>query len=191
MGDMRKLGFPPGSLLAAMLGEHAPTDVRRAAQRLRAEGAPALAVDDDIAALAAGLASSAVSRSAAVLDALPPLFWLEARRGEGAEHPGISGWVVERKRGEVALRQFGMGVGPGTAPEREGTATLRFGAGAEEGEADYVRGLITAVSLPEMLSQMGESAPVVLMPAEASSEEASLLRGFRLSVAVSRDSVPA
>lgn len=51
MQEMPRLRFPEGSLLAAMLGEHAPIDVRRAAQRLRAEGAPALAIDNGIAGL--------------------------------------------------------------------------------------------------------------------------------------------
>ena len=71
MQEMPRLRFPEGSLLAAMLGEHAPIDLRRAARRLRAEGAPALAIDDGIAGLASGLAFSGVSRSPAVLDVLP------------------------------------------------------------------------------------------------------------------------
>jgi hypothetical protein len=76
---MSKVKFPEGSLLAAMLNNQTPVDVRRAARRLRAEGAPALVVDDEIAALADGLSVSEVSRSPAVLDVLPPLFWLEAQ----------------------------------------------------------------------------------------------------------------
>ena len=179
--------FPEGSLLAAMFGGHAPVDVRRAARRLRAEGAPALAIDDDIAGLARGLASSEVSRSPAVLDVLPPLFWLEAQGEEG-----ISGWVVEKKRGGLAVRGFSIASGHDAVPEPQGTATLAFGAAAQGDDqgTGYVRGLVTAISLPEMLSQMGESSPVVLMPADASEQDASFLRGFRLSVAISPDSVP-
>ncbi|MBP0494477.1 hypothetical protein [Roseomonas indoligenes] len=181
--------YPAGSLLAVMLGEDAPIDVRRAARRLRSERAPALAVDDDIAALARGLASAEMSRSPAVLDALPPLFWLEAHRQDGAGAPGIEGWVVERKGGGLAVRGFSFVSGDEALPVPEGTATVSFGADARE-ETGYLRGLVTAICLPEMLSQMGESSPVVLMPADAPEEEASLLRGFRLSVAMSPGSVP-
>jgi hypothetical protein len=192
MQGMLKSRFPGGSLLVAMLGEHAPMDVRRAAQRLRAEGAPALAIDDDIAGLARGLASSEVSRSPAMLDILPPLFWLEARREDGSGVRGISGWVVEKKRGGLAVRGFSIAPGHDAVPEPEGAATVLFGAGAQEedGETRYVRGLVTAICLPEMLAQMGESSPVVLMPADAPDQDARLLRGFRLSVAISPDSAP-
>lgn len=189
MRDMPRLRFPEGGLLVAMLGEHAPVDMRRAARRLRAEGAPALAIDDDIAGLARGLAFSEVSRSPAVLEALPPLFWLEAR-WEGGH--GISGWVVEKKRGGLTVRGFSIASGPAAVPELQGAATVPFGAGAQEEdeEARYVRGLVTAISLPEMLSQMGESSPVMLMPADATEAEAGVLRGFRLSMAISPDSAP-
>jgi hypothetical protein len=87
-----------------MLGEEAPMDVRRAARRLRAEGVPALAIDDDIAGVARGLAFSEVSCSPAVLDALPPLFWLEAHREDGSSARRISGWVMEKKRCGLAVR---------------------------------------------------------------------------------------
>jgi hypothetical protein len=192
MHDMPKPKFPEGSLLVAMLGEHAPMDVRRAARRLRAEGAPALAIDDEIAGLAHGLATSEVSRARAVLDALPPLFWLEATRGAGADAHGISGWVMEKKEGRLAVRGFSIGLGPEAVPVPEGTATVLFDAGAQEedDEVGYLRGLVTAISLPDMLSQMGESSPVVLMPADASGADASFLRGFRLSVAISPTSAP-
>lgn len=191
MQGMPKPRFPEGSLLAAMLGEHAPTDVRRAAQRLRAEGAPALAIDDEIAGLARGLASSEVSRSPAVLDVLPPLFWIEARE-DGSGAPRRSGWVVEKKGGGLAVRRFGIASGHETVPEPEGTAMVPFGAGAreEDGATCYVRGLVTAICLPEMLSQMGESSPVALVPADASDRDATFLRGFRLSVAISPDMAP-
>jgi len=175
-----------------MLSEHAPMDVRRAARRLRAEGAPVLAIDDDIAGLARGLAFSEVSCSPAVLDVLPPLFWLEAQREDGSGARGIGGWVVEKKQGRLAVRGFSIASDHEAVPEPEGSATVPFGAGAQEEDEQtrYVRGLVTAISLPEMLSQMGESSPVVLMPAEASDQDASFLRGFRLSVAISPDSAP-
>ena len=175
-----------------MLGEHAPRDVRRAAQRLRAEGTPALAVDDDIAGLARGLASSDLSRSSAVLDVLPPLFWLEAHREGGSGPRGRGGWVVEKKRGGLAVRRFSIAFGPEVMPEPEGTNTVPFGAGAQEDDevTRYVRGLVTAISLPELLSQMGESPPVMLMPADASDRDVSSLRGFRLSMAISPGSAP-
>jgi hypothetical protein len=187
-----RLKFPADSLLAAMLGEDAPMDIRRAARRLRAEGAPALAIDDDIAGLACGLAVSEVARSPAVLDVLPPLFWLEAHREDGSGAHGIGGWVVEKKRGGLAVRGFSIASGPEAVPEPKGTATVPFDAGVQrdDEETSYVRGLVTAISLPEMLSQMGESSPVVLMPADASDQDASLLRGFRLAVAISPDSAP-
>jgi hypothetical protein len=72
-------------------------------------------------------------------------------------------------------------------PDPEDSATVPFGAGAQEDDEEtrFVRGLVTAISLPEMLSQMRESSPVVLMPADASHQDARLLRGFRLSVAIS------
>lgn len=192
MREMQRSRFPEGSLLVAMLGAHAPRDVRRAAQRLRAEGAPALAIDDDIAGLARGLAFSEMSRSPAVLHVLPPLFWLEARREDGSGSWGIRGWIVEKKRGGLAVRGFSIASTHEAVPEVEGAATLVFGSGAqEEDEATrYVRGLVTAVSLPELLSQMGESSPVVLMPADASDRDASFLRGLRLSVAISPGSAP-
>lgn len=192
MQGMPRLRFPEGSLLLAMLGEHASIDVRRAAQRLRAEGVPAVAIDGDIAGLARDLASSEVSNSPAVLDVLPPLFWLETRREDRFDTRGLSGWIVEKKRGGLAVRGFSVTVGPEAVPKPEGSATVLFGAGAQEKgeETRFVRGLVTAVALPEMLSQMGESSPVVLMPAEASDQDARLLRGFRLSIAISPDSVP-
>jgi len=184
--------FPEGSLLAAMLGEHAPVDARRAARRLRAEGAPALAVDDDIAALARGLASSEVSRAPAVLEALPPLFWLEAQREDGPGGAGIGGWVVEKKPDGLAARGFSIAFRPGAVAEPEGTTAVQFGtaARAEDEATRYLRGLLTAISLPEMLSQMGESSPILLLPADAPGQDAALLRGFRLSVAISPDSAP-
>lgn len=192
MQGMPRMRFPGGSLLAAMLGENAPMDARRAARRLRSEGAPALAIDDDIAGLARGLASSEVSHSPAVLDVLPPLFWLEAQREDGSGARGIRGWVVEKKRDGLAARSFRIASGHEAVPEPGGTATVPFGAGPQEEDEEtcYVRGLVTAVSLPEMLSQMGESSPVALMPADALDRDMRLLRGFRLSVAISPDSAP-
>lgn len=193
MQGMPRLTFPGGSLLAAILGEHAPMDVRRAARRLRAEGAPALAVDDEIAGLAQGLAAADVSHSPAVLDVLPPLFWLEAPSDAGTGLRGTRGWIVEKKRGGLAIRGFSVALGPEAQPEPAETATLPFDATVPEQEDEvtrYARGLVTAVSLPGMLSQMGESSPVMLMPAEASGQDASVLRGYRLSVAVSPASAP-
>jgi hypothetical protein len=192
MPEMPRLRFPEGSLLAAMLGEHAPMDIRRAARRLRTEGAPALAIDDDIAGLARGLAFSDVSRSPAVVDGLPPLFWLEAQREDGPGARRISGWIVEKKGGGLAIRGFSIAAGHEAVPEAEGVATVPFGTGAQEEDEEtrYVRGLVTAVSLPGMLAQMGESSPVMLMPADAPDQDASVLRGFRLSMAISPDSAP-
>lgn len=190
--DMPRLRFPEGSLLAAMLGEQAPRDIRRAALRLRAEGAPALAIDDDIAGLARGLAASDLSRSPVVLDVLPPLFWLEVERDGGSGPRARGGWVVEKRRGGLAVRGFSIAFDPGAMPEPEGTTTMPFSAGAQEDDeaTRYVRGLVTAISLPELLSQMGESPPVVLMPADASDRDVSALRGFRLSMAISPGSAP-
>lgn len=191
MQGMSRLRFPDGSLLAAMLGEHAPVDVRRAARRLRAEGAPALAIEDSIAELARGLALSEVSRSPAVLDVLPPLFWLEARQEDESAARGIRGWVVEKKGSGLSVRGFSIASSENAVPETEGTATVPFGAGPQEDEEiRRVRGLVAAISLPEMLSQMGEISPIMLMPADAPDRDVSILRGFRLSVAVSPDSVP-
>jgi len=192
MREMPRSSFPEGSLLVAMLGEHASIDIRRAARRLRAEGAPALAIDKDIAGLACQLAFSEVSHSPAVLDVLPPLFWLEAQREDGSGTRGIRGWVVEKKLGGLAARGFSIAFGHEAVPEPVGTATVSFGARPqkEDEETRCVRGLVTVVSLPEMMSQMGESSPVGLIPADASDREASFLRGFRLSVAISPDAVP-
>jgi hypothetical protein len=189
---MPRLRFPEGSLLAAMFGERAPVDVRRAARRLRTEGAPALAVDDDIAGLARGLASSEVSCSPAVLDVLPPLFWLEAQREDATGARRTSGWVVEKKPGMLAVRAFSITAGHEAAPEAEGMATVPFGAAAreEDEETRNLRGLVAAIGLPEVLLQMGESSPVLLMPADAPEGDAHLLRGFRLSLAISPDSAP-
>jgi len=192
MRTMPKLKFPTGSLLAAMLGTQAPVDVRRAAQRLRAEAAPALLVDDGIAGLAHGLAAAEIAHSPAVLDALPPIFWLEAQQ-EGAEDArGAAGWVVEKKGGGLAARGFAIAAGRDAVPMPQGTVTLQFGrrAPAEDAATAYVRGLVTAISLPEMFAQMGESSPVLLMPAETSDEEAGTLRGFQLSVAIPPDAAP-
>jgi hypothetical protein len=190
MQGMPRSKFPGGSLLAAILGEQAPMDVRRAARRLRAEGAPALAVDDEIAGLANGLALAEVSRSPAVLDVLPPLFWLEAPWEDGSGARGIRGWIVEKKRGGLAIRGFNIAPGPDVEPGE--TTALPFDATVpEEDEATrYARGLVTVVSLPGMLAQMGESSPVLLMPAEASDQDAGVLRGCRLSVAISPASAP-
>lgn len=188
-----RLRFPGGSLLAAMLAEPAPVEARRAARRLRMEGAPALAVDDDIAGLAQGLARSEVSRSAAVPDALPPLFWLEAAREDAAGTRRLAGWIVEKKRGGFAARGFSLAPGPDSVPEPGEAVTVPFDAAAREDDEEtrLVRGLITAIGLPEMLAQMGESSPILLLPAEAPEREAGMLRGFRLSVAISPDSAPA
>lgn len=187
-----KLKFPGGSLLAAMLGPQAPVDVRRAAQRLRGEGAAALMVDDSIAGLAHGLAAAEISHSPAVLDVLPPLFWLEAHQDGADGTHGASGWVIEKKGGGLALRGFGIAAGRDAVPMPQGHSTLPFGARtqAEDGADAYVRGLITAISLPGMFSQMGESSPVLLMPAEASDGDAGILRGFQLSVAMPPDAAP-
>jgi hypothetical protein len=193
MQGMPRLKFPEGSLLAAILGEHAPMDVRRAVRRLSAEGAPALAVDDEIAGLAHGLAVADVSHSPAVLDVLPPLFWLEAPSDARTGARGIRGWIVEKKRGGLAIRGFSVALGPEAEPEPAETATLSFDATVPEQEDEvtlYVRGLVAAVSLPGMLSQMGESSPVMLIPADASDQDASVLRGYRLFVAVSPTSAP-
>ena len=191
MQERPKARFPEGGLLVAMLGEHAPVEARRAARRLRAEGAPAAAIDDGIAELARGLALSEVSHSPAVLDALPPLFWLEARAEGASGSGGIGGWVVERKQGGLSIRGFSIAAGPEAVPEPEGTATLPFGTGAPEEDAiRHVRGLVAAISLPGVLAEIGESSPVAVVPADASDGEASLLRGFRLSVVMSSDSVP-
>lgn len=190
MQAMPRLRFPGESLLVAMLGDQVPADLRRAARRLRAEGAPALAIDDDIAGLARGLATTDVSRSPGVLDGLPPLFWIEARR-EG-EAGGIDGWVVEKKGSGLAMRGFSLAPGPDSVPEPRASTTLRFGAGGHEEDEETLRarGLVTAVGLPQMMAQMGESSPVVLMPADAAGQDAALLRGFRLAVAISPESVP-
>jgi hypothetical protein len=192
MHEMPKSRFPEGSLLAAMSGDLAPVDIRRAARRLRAEGAPAVAINDDTASLALGLASTEISRSLAVLDVLPPLFWLEAQQEDQSGIQEIGGWIVETKQGRLAARGFRIALGAEAAPEPLGTATITFGERAlEEGQdIRYLRGLITAISLPGLMAQMGESSPVVLMPADACEQDKSLLRGFRLSVAVSADSVP-
>ncbi|MFT8244946.1 hypothetical protein [Roseomonas sp. BN140053] len=189
---MPRLKYPEESLLAAMLGEHAPVDLRRAARRLRAEGAPAVAISNDIAGLAHGLVSSAVSRSPAVLDALPPLFWIEAQRETGTGAGGIRGWVVEKKRDGLAARGFSVALARAAIPEPEGTAAVPFGAGTpeEDEEIRTVRGLVAAISLPEMMSQMGEASPILLMPADASDQDTTILRGFRLSVAISPDAAP-
>jgi hypothetical protein len=172
-----------------MLGARAPADIRRAVQRLRAEGAPALAVDDEITALAPGLATMEVSRSPGVLDALPPLFWLEARLDDSGR---TQGWVMEKKQNGLAVRAFRIAAGTLAEPEVAGAAALAFGAVAreEDAEAQVVRGLVTAVGLPGMLAQMGESSPVLLMPADAPAPDAGALRGFRLSVAIPPDQAP-
>ncbi|WP_426954575.1 hypothetical protein [Muricoccus radiodurans] len=77
-------------------------------------------------------------------------------------------------------------------PKPEGTAKIPFGAGAsEEGKtASRVPGPITAASMLEKLSRMGAPSPILLPPAESLSEDAGLLRGIRLSVAVSPDAAP-
>ncbi len=192
MRGMPRSNFPPGSLLAAMLGEHAPMDVRRAARRLRAEGTPALAVDDDIAELARGLAGSEVGHSPAVPDALPPLFWLEAWRDDGAGVRSLGGWIVEKKEGGVVARGFAVASARDATPEPGPVVTMRFdGAAGDEDEAvGHVRGLLAAVGLPGMMAQMGEASPVALVPADAPDADAAALRGFRLSVALSPDSLP-
>jgi hypothetical protein len=41
-----------------------------------------------------------------------------------------------------------------------------------------------------MMAQMGETSPVLVMPADASDQDARLLRGFRLSVAIPPDAAP-
>lgn len=188
MQDKPKSKFPAGGLLASMLGPEAPVDVRRAAQRLRAEGAPAVAVEADIAALARGLAESAVSRSAALLDVLPPLFWIE---GEEDAAGGVVGWVVETKPDGLAARGFRVSADTTAVPEPAGTTAVRFGTvTSEDAGAQRVRGLVAAIALPELMAQMGESSPILLMPAEADAGEATLLRGFRLSVAMSPDAAP-
>lgn len=189
-------GFPAGSLLAALLGGEAPVEARRAARRLRAEGAPALAADAEIAALADGLAGTGVAHSPAVLDALPPLFWIEApEEMAGTEVAGaapLRGWVVEKRGGGLAARGFSLAAGAAVVPEPAGDTALAFGGDPvpEAAAARALRGLAATVALPEMLAQMGESSPVLLLPAEAPAEDALLLRGLRLSVALARDSAP-
>ncbi|RYY06578.1 MAG: hypothetical protein EON55_23025 [Alphaproteobacteria bacterium] len=185
---MQKIGFPGGSLLAAMFGEAAPLEAKRAVRRLRAESAPALMIDDEVAGLALGLADTEPGRSAAVLAVVPPLFWLEARRAGG-----IDGWVVETKRDGLAVRGFGIDAGAQAVPEPGGALLVRFGvAGLAEEDAPtrYLRGLLTAASLPELLSQMGESSPIMLLAADAPAQDASVLRGLKLLVAIPPDAAP-
>ncbi|WP_131829649.1 hypothetical protein [Teichococcus deserti] len=183
---MPKPNFPLGTLLAALLGPEAPVELRRAAQRLRAEAAPALVIEADIAALAEGLATTEVARSPAVADALPPLFWIEARQATRT-----LGWVIEKKRGGLAARGFALADGAGALPEAAETTPLPFGAAAAEDPATaWLRGLVTAVALPEMLAQMGEASPVLLLPAEPRPADRSLLRGLRLSLAMSPEAAP-
>ena len=183
---MARTTYPAGSLLASMLGEAAPLDARRAARRVRSEGVPALAVDDEIAGLARGLATTEPSRSPAVLAVVPPLFWLEARRADGA---GLEGWVVEAKRDGLAVRGFGIGDETDAVPEPTGAMLLPFGSAVppEDDATLYLRGLLTAVSLPELMAQMGESSPILLMSADASKQDAGALRGLKLLVAMPPD----
>ena len=188
---MQRIGFPGGSLLAAMFGEAAPLEAKRAVRRLRAEAAPALAIDDEVAGLALGLAATEPGRSGAVLAVVPPLFWLEARRAGGAG--GIDGWVVETRRDGLAVRGFGIDGGARAVPEATGALLVRFGvAGLPEEDAPtrYLRGLLTAASLPELLSQMGESSPIMLLAADAPSQDAGVLRGLKLLVAIPPDAAP-
>ena len=187
---MPRISFPSASLLAAMLGEAAPLEARRAVRRLRAESAPALAIDDEVAGLALGLADTEPGRSAAVLAVVPPLFWLEARRAGGAG--GIDGWVVETKRDGLAVRGFGIDDGAQAVPEPTGALLVPFGvAGPPEDAATlYLRGLLTAASLPELLSQMGESSPIMLLAADAPAQDVSILRGLKLLVAIPPDAAP-
>jgi hypothetical protein len=100
---------------------------------------------------------------------------------------------VEKKRGGLAIRGFSIALGSEGVPEPAGNATLPFNATVlKEDEATrYARGLVTAVSLPGMLSQMGESSPVILLPADPSDQDASVLRGYRVSVAISSAAAPA
>ena len=192
MQEMAKAAYPGGSLLAALLGPQAAVDLRRAVQRLRAEGAPAVAVEPDIAGLATGLGGAEIARSPAVLEALPPLFWVEAVREAPGGASRIEGWVLEKKPAGLAARGFSIADNPTAEPERGDSLTLPFTEGRqpEPAETGYLRGLVTAIGLPEMLAQMGESSPVLLLPATPPLAEASLLRGLRLSVALSPDAAP-
>ncbi|MCQ4158688.1 hypothetical protein NON00_01940 [Roseomonas sp. GC11] len=181
---MSRMIFPEGSLLAALSGPEAPPEGRRLARHLRAEGAPAVAIGPGIIALAEGLALSEVAHSPAVPEALPPLCWIEAGPVEGAG--ALAGWVVERRGDGLAARGFGRDLGP---PE---AILLAFSGRRREEEPAVrrLRGLATALSLPGVMAEMGESAPILLMPAEAAGPEATLLRGLRLSLALLRDAVP-
>lgn len=182
--------FPEASLLAAMLDEGAPVEARRAARRLRAEGAPALAVEPDIAALARGLAGSEVSHNPALPEGLPPLFWIEA---EADEAGGRQGWVVESRPEGLAARGFGLAAATDAVPEPGVPLRLRFEGAApagEEAEARRLRGLVAAAGLPGLLAQMGESAPLLLLPATPPPAAAARLRGLRLSVLLSPEAAP-
>ncbi|GEM_PF-5622376 len=187
---MPRISFPSGSLLAAMLGEAAPLEARRAVRRLRAESAPALAIDDEIVGMAPGLADTEPAHSAAVLAVVPPLFWLEARRTGSAG--GIDGWVVEAKPGGLAVRGFGIDDGAQAMPEPTGALLVPFGAAGppEDAPTLYLRGLLTAASLPELLSQMGESSPIMLLAADAPAQDAGILRGLKLLVAIPPEAAP-
>ncbi|MDQ1081684.1 hypothetical protein [Pseudoroseomonas cervicalis] len=184
--------FPQDSLLAALLGEAAPRDLRRAAQRLRAEGGHAVAVEEEIAGLAQGLAQSEVSRSPAVAEALPPIFWMEMREEDAAGQERRQGWLVERRPNGFSARQFRIAGGAEAVPEALDSALLTFGAApaAEDAETRRLRGLVTALGLPELLAQMGESSPILLLPAEAPGAAAGLLRGLRLSIATTPEAAP-
>lgn len=187
---MPKISFPGGSLLAAMLGEAAPLEARRAIRRLRAEAAPALAIDSEVAGMALGLAATEAARSAAVLAVVPPLFWLEARRAGDAG--GVDGWIVETKRDGLAVRGFGIDDGAQAVPEPSGALLVPFGIAESPEDAPtlYLRGLLTAASLPELLSQMGESSPIMLLAADASAQDVGILRGLKLLVAIPPEAAP-
>jgi hypothetical protein len=151
-----------------------------------------VSADGDIIGLARSLAASEISRSPAILEAVPPLFWLEAGRESIVGDRTIQGWVVEKKPGVLVAKGFHIPAGMDATPEAGDTLTLVFGSSPpdEDDETRYVRGLVAAICLPEVMAQMGESSPVALLPAEAPENEASALRGFRLSVAMSPASVP-
>lgn len=190
MQDKPKPSFPRGSLLASMFGEGVPIETRRAARRLRAEGVPAVAADDEIVGLAAGLAASEISRLPVVIGSLPPLFWLEATQEGASGAPCLRGWAVEKKRGGLVAKGFRLLADQGALPEAGEVLTLRFGTDLQDQEDDesrLVRGLVSAVCLPEMMAEMGENSPVAVLPAEAPEADADALRGFRLSVAMSAE----
>ena len=97
---------------------------------------------------------------------------------------------MTQERHDAGDAEGKLGTGPMPEPVVTMTAAFRAKAQEEGVEVSSARGRIAAICSLEILAQMEEASPILLMPAEPSDEDAGVLRGFLLAVGISPEAAP-